>query len=61
MSLEIECKICQEEYDMRHDSCPACWWRFHKRIPELEEENQELRELFVYFFGVNYEELAGGG
>ena len=26
---------------------------------KLEEENQELRELFVYFFGVNYEELAG--
>lgn len=29
-------------------------------IYQLEAENEELRELFVYFFGENYEELAGG-
>ena len=27
---------------------------------QLEAENEELRELFVYFFGENYEGLAKG-
>ena len=27
-------------------------------MTKLEAENEELRELFVYFFGENYEELG---
>lgn len=30
------------------------------QLTKLETENQELRELFVYFFGENYQELAKG-
>ena len=47
MSLEVECKLCGEEYDMRHDGCPACWWRAHKRVPELETTNAELLEALL--------------
>ncbi len=28
-----------------------------KRVALLEAENEELKELFVYFFGENYDEL----
>ena len=29
-------------------------------VAQLEAENEELQELFVYFFGENYKELAKG-
>ena len=29
-----------------------------EEVAQLEAENEELRELFVYFFGENYEELG---
>lgn len=32
----------------------------NEQVHALEAENEELRELFVYFFGENYEELAKG-
>lgn len=35
MSLEATCKICDEEFDMRHGTCPACAWRV-KRVAQLE-------------------------
>jgi len=55
MSLEVECKLCGEEYDMRHDGCPACWWRAHKRVPELETTNAALLEALekIAGFGIN--------
>lgn len=48
MSLETMCKACDEELDMRHGSCPACWWRAHKRVPELEAINAELLEALEH-------------
>ena len=43
MSLEVTCKICGEEFDMRHGICPACVWRI-KRVTQLEAENERLKE-----------------
>ena len=41
MSLEVTCKVCGEEFDMRHKLCPACKWRI-RRIAQLEAENERL-------------------
>jgi len=48
MSLEVTCKICDEEYDMRHGTCPACKWRV-KRVAQLEAKLAvaEMRSIAV--------------
>ncbi len=47
-----------EERTDRQGICTKCGYMYSPS--QLEAENEELRELFVYFFGENYEELAEG-
>ena len=42
-----------------HD-CIGDIFEWEADAAHLEAENEELRELFVYFFGENYKELAKG-
>jgi len=65
IQLEAELKSRTETLDAIEDGKTAEYWRtcfYHQQDLQknVEAENKELQELFVYFFGENYKELAKG-
>lgn len=62
MSIEVTCKLCGEEFDMRHGLCPACVWRV-KRVAQLEAALQEHAEYDMHGKPINWcaKALEAGG